>query len=318
MNQTIPGISPKKTQSRFENARKALLFWCFFIGLGAVGGAVGMLVAPDGSAMGMQAMLPAFQVLPFAEQLFQNFIFPGISLLIVNGLTNLTAAALMLKRKKLGVWLGGWFGVTLMLWICIQFVIFPFNFMSTAYFIFGLCQAATGYAAWVFDRQERFTVESADYPHAGTNPKRLVVYFSRMGYTKKLAYEAAEQSGASLYEVVATEHTQGTSGFWWCGRFGMHRWDMPIQPVSIDLSGFDQVTVCAPIWVFTLCAPMRAFCRAARGKIKSADYILVHFQRGLTYPNAVREMDALLGLTHQSAESVCCHQGRYVKRTALR
>ena len=43
--------------------------------------------------------------------------------------------------------LGGVFGVTLMLWICIQFYMFPLNFMSTTYFIFGLAQAATGYAA---------------------------------------------------------------------------------------------------------------------------------------------------------------------------
>lgn len=42
---------------------------------------------------------------------------------------------------------GGVFGVTLMLWICIQFYMFPLNFMSTAFFVIGLAQAATGYAA---------------------------------------------------------------------------------------------------------------------------------------------------------------------------
>ena len=31
---------------------------------------------------------------------------------------------------------------------------FPLNFMSTIYFVFGFCQAATGYAAWVFQKQE--------------------------------------------------------------------------------------------------------------------------------------------------------------------
>ena len=318
MEQSVTEVPAKKTRSRFENARKVLLFLCWFIGLGAVGGAACMLAAPDGSIMGMQGMLPAFQVLPFAEQLFQDFVFPGISLLIVNGLTNLTAAGLMLARKKIGVWLGGWFGVTLMLWICIQFVIFPLNFMSTIYFIFGLCQAATGYAAWVFDKQERFAVNPADYPHVGSDDKRLVIYFSRMGYTQKLAYEAAEKQGACLYRLEATEHTAGTSGFWWCGRYGMHRWDMPIAPVTVDLSAYDRVTLCAPIWVFSLCGPMRAFCREARGKIKSADYILAHYQRSFRYQNAAREMDELLGLRHGRAESVCCHQGRYVERVVLK
>ncbi|MEI3424221.1 MAG: hypothetical protein V8Q85_03870 [Christensenellales bacterium] len=143
------------THSRFEAARKWLVFWTLFIGIGAVAGATGMLVDPSGKAMGMAAMLPYFQVLPFAEYVFQNFVFSGIALLIVNGLSNLTAAGLLFARKKAGVILGGVFGVTLMLWICIQFVIFPLNVMSTLYFIFGLAQACTGYAAYAFMRQEK-------------------------------------------------------------------------------------------------------------------------------------------------------------------
>ena len=137
-------------KSRFEKARKVLIFWTLFIGLGAVGGAACMLIDPSGKALGMDAMLPFFQKMPLAELLFQDFVFSGISLLIVNGLSNLTAACLLLAKKKAGVVLGGVFGVTLMLWICIQFYIFPLNFMSMLYFLFGLCQAATGYAAWIF------------------------------------------------------------------------------------------------------------------------------------------------------------------------
>lgn len=81
--------------------------------------------------------------------------------------------------------LGGAFGVTLMLWICIQFYIFPFNFMSTSFFIFGAAQAATDYAAWVFEKQEAFRVYRSDYPNIGTSKKRLVVFFSRWGMSEK-------------------------------------------------------------------------------------------------------------------------------------
>lgn len=212
----------EKPHSRYNTARKILIFWTLFIGIGAVAGAVGMLVAPSGKAMGMDAMLPYFQVLPFADVVFQDFTFSGWALLIVNGLTNLTAAVLLLRNKRSGTVLGGIFGVTLMLWICIQFYMFPLNFMSTAFFIFGLCQAATGYAACVY-KQEHFRVSLADYPNIGTNPKRLVVFFSRLGFVRKLAYEEAERTGAVLYEIKATEKTDGTLGFWWCGRYGMHR-----------------------------------------------------------------------------------------------
>ena len=296
--------------SRFQRARRLLIFWTLFIGIGAVAGALAMLYDPSGRFMSMDAMLPYFQVLPFADRVFQDFTFSGWALLIVNGLSNLTAAGLLLGKKKAGVVLGGIFGVTLMLWICIQFYIFPPNFMSTIYFCFGVAQAATGYAAWVFGKQEAFRVARADYPNIGTNAKRLVVFFSRMGYVRKIAYEEADRSGAEVYEVQSTERTEGTLGFWWCGRYGMHRWAMPIEPIAVALSDYEQVTLCTPIWVFAVAAPMRSFCKRAAGKIKAADYILVHHQ-GSAYENAADEMDRLLGLQRTGFRSVRCRQGAY-------
>lgn len=307
----------KRANSRFAKTRRALLFWTLFIGLGAVAGASGMLLDPTGKAMGMDAMLPYFQVLPLAEYLYQDFVFPGIALLIVNGLTNLTAAGLLLARKRSGVILGGIFGVTLMLWICIQFYIFPMNFMSTSYFIFGLLQALTGYMAWVFDKQERFCVRESDYPAVGTNPRELVVYFSRMGYTKKLALEEANRTGAQVLELRSTERTEGTLGFWWCGRYGMHRWAMPIGEITADLAGYDCVTICTPIWVFHLAAPVRAFCKEAAGKIKRARYVLVHHQRS-SYAEAAQEMDTLLHLQAERVTSVCCRRGSYLSHKVIR
>ena len=256
-------------------------------------------------------MLPYFQVLPFADVLFRDLTFSGWALLAVNGLTNLTAA-LLFAKKRLGALLGGIFGVTLMLWICIQFYMFPPDFMSTGYFIFGFCQAIAGFSAWVFQRQEAFSVRLADYPNIGTDPKRLVVFFSRMGYTRKLAYEAADKTGAVLCEIRSTERTAGTLGFWWCGRFGMMRRPMPIEPIDVDLTAYEHVTVCAPIWVFALAAPVRAFCMEAAGKIAEADYILVHHTRG-RYENAADEMDALLGIKRRALRSVQCRLGSFRK-----
>lgn len=296
--------------SRSQIAGRWLLFWTLFIGIGAVAGASGMLLDPSGKAMGMDTMLPYFQVLPLAEYLYQDFLFPGIALLTVNGLTNLTAAVLLLLKKRCGVVLGGVFGVTLMLWICIQFVIFPPNFMSTSYFIFGFCQAATGYITWVFAGQEAFRVDRSDYPNIGTDSTRLVVFFSRMGYVKQQAYIAANRTGAEVYELKATERTEGTAGFWWCGRFAMHRWAMPIEQVTVDLSTYDHVTICTPVWVFSLASPVREFCKQSAGKIKAADYVLVHHTKG-QYKSVAAEMDDLLGIPHTSSVSVQCRMGTF-------
>lgn len=300
--------------SRYKTARRWLIFWTLFIGIGAVAGAIGMILDPSGKTLGMDAMLPYFQILPFADIVFQDLLFSGYALLIVNGVTNLTAAGLLLAGKKPGIVLGGVFGVTLMLWICIQFVMFPLNFMSTIFFIFGLAQAITGYCAWVFWHQEHFQVREEDYPHAGTDHRRLVVYFSRMGYVKRLAYEAAQATGADICALKTPERTQGTLGFLWCGRFAMHRWAMPVEDPGLELETYDHVTICSPIWAFALAAPVRGFCKMASGRIKEADYILVHHTGG-RYESAGAEMDALLGLKATGLRSYRCHLGKTAEIT---
>ena len=95
----------------------------------------------------MADMLPYFQVLPFADFFFRDFVWCGVALLCVNGITNLTAAVLILCRNRWGLVLGTVFGVTLMLWITVQFCIFPLNAIDVIYFIFGILQALTGLAA---------------------------------------------------------------------------------------------------------------------------------------------------------------------------
>lgn len=60
-----------------------------------------MLIDPTGKLLHMEELLPYFQVLPFSSILFKNYIFSGISLLIVSGISNLTASYLLIKNKKI-------------------------------------------------------------------------------------------------------------------------------------------------------------------------------------------------------------------------
>lgn len=117
----------------------------------------------------MQELLPYFIELPFSNVLFKNYIFSGISLLAVNGITNITAAYLILRDKKIGIILGTLFGFTLMLWITIQFIIFPFNMLSTTFFIFRLLQLIIGYISLVFYTQEQFKSNIKKYKNINKN-----------------------------------------------------------------------------------------------------------------------------------------------------
>ena len=275
-----------------------ILFWTAFIGIGAYVGGISMLIAPDGSILHMQNMLPYFQVLPFADVLFQNYIFSGISLIIVNGISNTIAFILILQNKKLGYILGTVFGFTLMLWIIIQFIIFPSNLLDNLYFTFGCLQLLCGYRSLVLYNQNNFKFDENDYNKLDDNSKTLVVYFSRMKYTKKIAYTRANLEEAKILELKTNERTEGTLGFWWCGRFGMHKWPMETLPINVDLNNYEKIVLVTPIWVFRMCPPMRDFISKNQDilKTKQIELVFNHFNPWLP-KGAVREVENFIPVT---------------------
>ena len=280
---------------RLKLFKRILLFWCFFIGLGALWGGAAMLIKPDGSILHMQELLSYFKVLLFADVLFSDYVFPGIMLILVNGVSNIIAAVLILRNKKAGFVLGTIFGFTLMLWITIQFIIFPPNFLDNAYFTFGLLQLISGYIALVSFNQVHFVFDEKDYPNVASDSKKLVVYFSRMNYTKRIAYIQANAEAAKIVELKTNERTQGTLGFWWCGRFGMHKWGMETLPLEVNLADYDKIIIVTPIWVFKMCAPVRDFIIKNKDilKQKNVEVVFNHFNPWLP-KGAVKEIESYI------------------------
>lgn len=287
------------------------MFWCVFVGICAVYGSVCMFIDPSGKILNMQDLLPYFEALPFSEILFQNYIFSGIALLIVNGISNLTAAYLIAKDKKLGLILGTVFGFTLMLWITIQFVIFPFNKLLTTFFIIGLLQLIIGCISLIFYTQEHFVFDKNKYKNINKNRDCLVVYFSRMGYTKKIAYETANEIGANILELKTKEKTSGTLGFWWCGRYGMHKWRMEIKDINIDLKKYKKIIIVSPIWVFNISSPIRYFAYKYKSNIKNVEYIFTHFMKA-TFVNVADDLDKILNTKRKKFTSICVRFGKKI------
>ncbi|MGN1099308.1 MAG: flavodoxin family protein [Christensenellales bacterium] len=244
---------------RLKITKAMLLFWTVFIGVGAYVGGICMLVKPDGSILQMQNLLPYFGVLPFSDVLFQDYVFSGIMLIIVNGISNTTAAVFICKNKRIGYVLGTVFGFTLMLWIIIQFIIFPTNLLDILYFTFGAIQFVTGYVALISYNQENFVLNPGDYPNIKEQSDTLVVYFSRKRYTEKIAYERADALQAEILELTTDEMTKGDAGFWWCGRFAMHRWKMKINERDVNMEKYNRIVIVSPVWVFRMAAPIRDF-----------------------------------------------------------
>lgn len=294
---------------RYKRVKRILEFWCLFIGLGAIYGSLNMLIDTTGKSLGMDGMLKYFSVLPFSDVLFQDYTFSGISLLIVNGITNITAYMLLLKNKKIGVVLGMVFGITLMLWITIQFIIFPMNILSTMYFIFGLLQFIAGYITYVFYTQNEFKFDIDGYKNIDKKSDTLVVYFSRMSYTKYVAYTIANRLHADVYEIKSNEKVDGTIGFWWCGRFGLLKKSMDIESIDVDIEKYKKIIICSPIWVFDVSAPIRKFISLYKGKIKNVEYVLVHYTRG-QYIGVANYMDNVLKIKRSKLTNVRMRLGK--------
>ena len=282
---------------RFKVFKVIVLVISIFVGVGAFVGGIAMLIEPNGSILRMEAMLPYFQVLPFADILFQNYIFPGIALIIVNGISNTVASILMLRNKRIGYILGTLFGFTLMLWIIIQFVIFPMNALDIIYFTLGVLQLLTGYIALVSYNQVFFKFNENDYQDIDKESKTLVVYFSRKKFTTKIAYEIANKEKATIKELITKERTEGDLGFWWCGRFGMHAWPMETEPLDVELNAYNKIILVTPIWVFKMCSPMRDFINKNKDILKQKEVCVVfnHFNPWLP-KGAIKEIEKSINI----------------------
>lgn len=301
---------------RYKVSKNILLFICLFIGIGALYGSICMFIDPTGKLLGMDTILIYFKVLPFSNILFNNYIFAGISLLIVNGITNLVASYLLIKNNKTCIILGMIFGFTLVLWIIIQFIILPKNTLSIAFFIIGIIQIIFGYATYVFYLQNNYYVDYTKYKNINKNKDILVVYFSRMGYTKKIAYDYANEVGAYILELNTLEETSGTLGFWWCGRYGMLKRGMAIKDIDINIDEYKKVVIVSPIWVFSLAAPMVEFINGYGSKINKVEYVLTHFMN-CKFINVADKMDNILNKKRDKFTSYCIRFGSIVKKYEL-
>ena len=293
---------------RYKRTRLFLLIETMFIGVGAVFGAIVMWIDASGIETSMHGLLESLQKLPGAELLYQDLLFPGIALFCINGIPQIACFFFLFKNKKVGAVLSYFLGIILMLWISIQFFIYPMNVLSISYFIFGFLEFVIGYLCFVGYMQSQFVFDEKTYPLTNEHPEKLVIFFSRDGYTKKIAYQIASQKGASIYEIKTKEKIKGNLGFWWCGRFSISKVEMPIEKCDLDLSRYEEITICTPIWAFSICAPVKTFLKQNKGKIKNVHYVLVHFMKAKFYHQA-KKMDNLLEIKHQSFVSYSSHFG---------
>ena len=112
-----------------------------FVGIGAVAVATMMWVDPTGKMWGMEPLLEMLKAkMPWPDVFFKDFTPSGYVLLALNGLPQLMAAILLIKRHRLAPYSVMVCGSILMLWIILEWWAWGFNTLSNIYFVIGLLE----------------------------------------------------------------------------------------------------------------------------------------------------------------------------------
>lgn len=142
--------------------------------------------------------------------------------------------------------------------------------------------------------------------------KTLVVYYSRKGYTEGIALEKAKEENADFLCLETIENTAGWYGFRNCLKFAVPKKGMTLFPYEKDVSNYDNVIICSPIWCGSVSSPMREFLNRERHNITRAEYILVH-ALPVNVNQVADEIDKILRLKRSKLTDIQCVFGNIVK-----
>ena len=117
-------------------------------------------------------------------------------------------------------------------------------------------------AGFLFYYKTQMTwVESPPYRRVSELPPRtLVVVYSRTGNTLGAAKEAARFFDADLLKIAAPQYARTIKGLRLASKHaGQEVTTTPIQHEPVDLSRFDMIFLCSPIWWFRPAVPLWSF-----------------------------------------------------------
>lgn len=117
---------------------KILGYLQLFIGMGAVAGALPMILTPLGSEEALSIEL-------LRNTPFTSYLIPGIVLFSINGVGSLVASYFSLKRLKPAGIMGMVFGIALIIWIIVQLYLMGFaSWLQPLYFALGTLELLFG------------------------------------------------------------------------------------------------------------------------------------------------------------------------------
>jgi flavodoxin len=87
----------------------------------------------------------------------------------------------------------------------------------------------------------------------------LVVYFSRTGYTRRVAEDIARAAGADCEAIRERSSRSGFLGYWRSAREALRGAAIEVEPGSLNPRDYAMVVLGTPVWASNVSSPMRAY-----------------------------------------------------------
>lgn len=87
----------------------------------------------------------------------------------------------------------------------------------------------------------------------------LVVYFSRTGYTQRVAERIARATGADCEPIKERSARTGLLGYWRSAREALRKSAVEIEPATASPRDYALVVLGTPVWAGNMSSPMRAY-----------------------------------------------------------
>lgn len=126
-----------------------------------------------------------------------------------------------------------------------------------------------------------------------SEPRVLVVFFSRTGTTRMLASTLAGMLSADLEEICDLTERRGAPGYLRCVVDSWRKRPAEIVPAGLDSAQYDLVVVGTPVWAGSVSAPVRAYLLQNRTRFRHVAFFCSF--GGLGSQAAFEEMRALVG-----------------------
>ena len=87
----------------------------------------------------------------------------------------------------------------------------------------------------------------------------LVVYFSRTGYTQRIAEQIARAAGADCEPIRERSERAGFLGYWRSAREALIKSAVETEPASANPRDYALVVLGTPVWAGNMSSPMRSY-----------------------------------------------------------